>query len=250
MLKPHKMIQNCTKIPENQHVPDTFTLLSWNIYKTNHKFPGIFNYFIRRIDHHYAINFYCLQEAKYLDSNFFPLPGFSLHFAANLQLKSHAYGVMTVSNIYSHYAESILSKKTEFLFKTHKSSLASHYTFHDKTPLIIINVHAINFKNARIYAEEIKQLHNYIQPFSNTAMIVAGDFNCWNKRRRHLIYHFCESLGLTLVHFENQHRIKKFAKHPLDLVMYKNLDCQLAVAIDSHRISDHNPLLLRFAKLQ
>ena len=63
MLKPHKMIQNCTKIPENQYVPDTFTLLSWNIYKTNHKFPGIFNYFIRRIDHHYAINFYCLQEA-------------------------------------------------------------------------------------------------------------------------------------------------------------------------------------------
>ena len=89
-------------------------------------------------------------KAKYLDSNFFPLPGFSLHFAANLQLKSHAYGVMTVSNIYSHYAESILSKKTEFLFKTHKSSLASHYTFDDKTPLIIINVHVINFKNASV----------------------------------------------------------------------------------------------------
>ena len=246
MLKPHKIIQNCAKIPENQYVPDSFALLSWNIYKTNHKYPGVFNQFIRRIDRHCAINFYCLQEAKYADSTFFPLPGFSLHFAANLQLKSHAYGVMTASNVYSHYAESILSKKTEFLFKTHKSSLANHYTFSDKKPLIIINVHAINFKNARIYAEEIKQLYDYILPFTNTAIVIAGDFNSWNKRRRDLVNGFCGSLGLTLVHFEDQHRIKKFAKYPLDLVMYKNLDCQLAVAVDGHKISDHNPLLLKF----
>ncbi len=163
MLRPKNIIQTCSSNPSYQFVPEEFTLLSWNIYKINHKNPDKFNHFIQKINQSCAVKFYCLQEAKYTDTSAFPLLDFSMHFAANLQLRSHAYGVLTASNITTQYAEQILSKKTEFLFKTHKSSLASHYYFKDHTPLIIINVHAINFKNAKVYAEEIHQLYSYLQ---------------------------------------------------------------------------------------
>ncbi|WP_119344441.1 endonuclease/exonuclease/phosphatase family protein [Facilibium subflavum] len=198
MLRPKNIIQSCTSAPAASYVPETFALVSWNIYKINHKNPQAFNAFIHKLHRTCAVKFFCLQEAKHTDQNEFPLPGFCLHFAANLQLKHHAYGVMTASNITTHHTQQLLSKKTEFLLKTHKSSLASHYYFADETPLIIINVHAINFKNSRIYAEEIQQIYDYLADFPNAPVIIAGDFNCWNKRRNALIQAFCQSLDMKL----------------------------------------------------
>ncbi|WP_116963725.1 endonuclease/exonuclease/phosphatase family protein [Fastidiosibacter lacustris] len=248
MFKPTQITQSCKTQVKLEFVPIRFNLLSWNIYKINHKTPYAFQHFIRSLQQAFGIGFYCLQEAKHTDSNTFPLSDFCLHFAANLQLKNHAYGVMTASNVISHKAQQILSKKTEFLFKTHKSSLVNHYLFEDQTPLIIINVHAINFNNSRVYAEEIEQLQDYLTEFKDTPLIIAGDFNSWNKKRNYLIEQFCIALNLIQAQFENNKNIKRFAKHPLDLVMYRNLTCEYAIAIDSQKISDHNPLLLKFIK--
>lgn len=248
MFKPPQITLSCENQVKSPFTPDFFSILSWNIYKINHKDPFEFQHFIKSLQQAYNLHFYCLQEAKHTDSTSFPLDGFCLHFAPNLQLKSHAYGVMTASSVMSHKAQQILSKKTEVLFKTHKSSLANHYVFADNTPLIIINVHAINFNNSRIYAEEILQLHDYLAEYQDAAVIIAGDFNSWNKKRNSLIHEFCDALNLTQAQFEEDKHIKRFAKHPLDLVMYRNLNCQYATAIESRKISDHNPLLLKFSR--
>jgi endonuclease/exonuclease/phosphatase (EEP) superfamily protein YafD len=248
MFKPPQITLSCKSRVKLSFVPDSVTLISWNIYKINHKNPIDFQHFIKSLQQAYNAGFYCLQEAKHTDSSSFPLDDFCLHFAPNLQLKTHAYGVMSASGVVCHKAQQILSKKTEFLFKTHKSSLANHYFFGDHTPLIIINVHAINFNNSRAYAEEINQLHDYLSIHKNAAVIIAGDFNSWNKKRNLLIHEFCQALDLTQTVFEEDQHIKRFAKHPLDLVMYRNLTCEYAIAIDSQKISDHNPLLVKFRK--
>ena len=248
MLKPNNIIRNCSACATTDYVPECFSLLSWNIYKINHKKPADFQAVIKDINRACAVKFYCLQEAKYNDGATFPLKGFALYFAANLQLKSHAYGVLTASNVKCRLSEQILSKKTEFLLNTHKSSLVNHYVFADRTPLILINVHAINFKNTKAYGAEIEQLHDYLQACPDAPTVIAGDFNCWNQKRKHLIRDFCQQLDLTLADFTDAHHIKHFARHPLDLVMYKNLNCELATAIERRKISDHNPLLLKFSR--
>ena len=92
-------------------------------------------------------------------------------------------------------------------------------------------------------------MHDYLTKFEHTPVIVAGDFNNWNKKRNTLIHEFCETLGLTQATFEEDKHIKRFAKHPLDLILYRNLKCDYALAVDSQQISDHNPLLLKLSKI-
>ncbi|MFZ9035302.1 MAG: endonuclease/exonuclease/phosphatase family protein [Francisellaceae bacterium] len=249
MLKPDVIIQSCQGRARHTHVPNQFKLVSWNIYKINHKNPIAFERYINQLHNQCEIEFYLLQEAKHSDTSFFPLTGFCLNFAANLKLRKHAYGVLTASNINCDYAYHLLSEEREFLLRTHKSTLVNHYFFADGTPLIIANIHAINFKNSKAYEKELQLLHESLQDYGEVPMIIAGDFNCWNKKRNHLIRQLTRQLKLIQVDFEDKHHIKRFAKHPLDLVLYKNLICLVATAIDSEAVSDHNPLLLKFSKL-
>ena len=249
MFKPQAIIQSCDTHVKLKHIPDHFKLLSWNIYKINHKTPAQYHAFMQMLHRTCHIHFYLLQEAQCTKKTSFPIYDFCFHFAANLQMRLHAFGVMTASNVLSHQAQQILSKKTEFLFKTHKSSLVNHYQFSDGTPLIIINVHAINFKDSRAYADEIAQLQNYLYPYEDIPTIIAGDFNSWNRKRNALIADFCRQLNFNMAQFEDAQHIKHFSKHPLDLVLYKNIHCECATALDSQKISDHNPLLLRFSKI-
>lgn len=246
MFKPKEIIRYCYNKPKLNYVPNKFGLLSWNIHKINEKKYITFERDINKFNYEFPINFYLLQEFKYKKDIIFPIKDFCLLFAPNLQKKTCSYGVMTASNIVSYYEKQVLSKNTEFLFNTHKASLISHYSFRDNTPLIIVNVHAINFKNYHAYELEMNQLYKYLVNLLDYPMIIAGDFNSWNKKRNNLIKEFSKKLNLTIAIFEDEHCIKSFGKHPLDLVMYKNVHCDFAKALDSRNTSDHNPLLLNF----
>lgn len=248
MLKPSNVVASCYGQTTHEFVPDVFSLMSWNIYKINHKDLHEFEQYLQQTHHQHHCHFYCLQEAKHSDADAFPLDQFCLYFTANLQLKERAYGVMTASNAYSDKAHAHLSQNTEFLFKTHKTTLINIFHFADQTPLVIVNIHAINFKSTQAYIEEITSLEQELKQYERIPMIIAGDFNCWSRRRHKVIRDFCRSLNLRWASFEDDHNIKRFGKNPLDLILYRQLDVTMSQALDSAQVSDHNPLLVQFTR--
>ncbi len=251
MLKPNKRIATCQGRTDRQYVPNVFHLLNWNIYKANFKVPEAFQNTLKTFEKKMPFDFCCFQEAHFdEDENMaFQLDGFASYFAANLQLKHYAYGVLTASSIQSHEAYQVLSRKTEFLFKTHKTSLITRYHFADGTPLIIANMHAINFKRTFFYDKEIQLLAQVLKDYPlDYPMIVTGDFNTWSRHRHKIIRDFCRTLKLRLFPFQQAHLIKTFANHPLDLVMYRGLTPAKGYAYDQQNVSDHNPLFASFAR--
>ena len=77
-------------------------------------------------------------------------------------------------------------------------------------------------------------------------MIVAGDFNTWNKTRMQKLLQLCEKLDLHKVPFEQNDNIKTFLGHHLDFIFYRNLELVEYEVIEEDTISDHNPIMARF----
>lgn len=248
MLKPSNIVASCYGQTSHEFVPNQFSLMSWNIYKINHTDLHEFESYLQRVHAIHKPHFYCLQEAKHSDADAFPLDQFCLYFTANLQLKERAYGVMTASNVYSDKSYAHLSQNTEFLFKTHKTTLISLFHFADHTPLVVVNIHAINFKSTHAYIEEMTSLESELRQYDHLPLIIAGDFNCWSRRRHKVIRDFCRTLKLRWASFEDDHNVKRFGNNPLDLILYRYLDVTQAQAIDSAKVSDHNPLLVGFSR--
>jgi len=228
---------------------DIFNLLSWNIYKVDHKDRDHFENYIQKINHALDVDIYCLQESKYKDQISFPINGFYSYFAANIQLKKHAYGVTTATNSKSLYAKPMLTQYKESVINTHKVSLLTCHSFNDNEELIVINLHAINFRSTKIYVREFKKIEALIGEYKDSRMVIAGDFNTWNRKRIKYIKYFCRKKGFKIAFLDNHQYVKKFANNPLDFVLYKNLKVLQAKALYFADISDHNPIFVRFLKI-
>ena len=73
-------------------------------------------------------------------------------------------------------------KGKESVLGPHKSLLLSNYLFKAGNSLLILNVHAINFRENQRYGIELERFLNLLKAHKGP-MILAGDFNSWNKKR-------------------------------------------------------------------
>ena len=237
--------RSCSGIACRTFVPEKFSLLCWNVYKNNTKHPD-FTPFLSRYED--VLDFMLFQEANFMDEKVFDLSSFAFDAAANLEIRGAFYGVLTASKVESNYAQAYLSEVKESFVASHKSLLVSAYPFEDGSNLLILNVHAINFRENQSYDRELERFLTLMQAHKDP-MIVAGDFNTWNKKRMKKLHEVREQLGLEMVSFSQTSAVKVFMGKQLDFIFYRGLELVDSKAVADHGLSDHNPLFAEFKKI-
>lgn len=109
-------------------------------------------------------------------------------------------------------------------------------------PLLVINIHAINFTGLKPFAQNLRRASELLRDF-NGPVLLGGDFNSWSSPRRRLLQHMAKSAGLTEVAFEPDVRTR-FWGRPVDYLFIRGLKV-LAAGVRQTDASDHNPLLAR-----
>lgn len=246
MLVPSMIHHRACRVSCERFVPNTFGLLCWNVYKKNRKHPG-FEPFIRRVTREKEVDFILLQEANFRDDRHCVLPDFAFDAAANLEYRGEFYGVLTASRVESKNAKAYLSEGKESLFGPHKSLLMSEYPFEDGSRLLVLNVHAINFRENKRYFRELERLLELMRHHDGP-MIIAGDFNSWNKKRLVKLHKLREELTLDTVPFKQIDKVKSFMGNHLDFIFYRGMELIEFSALDNQGLSDHNPLFAQFRK--
>ena len=227
-------------------VPDTFGVLCWNVYKQNTKHLR-FQPFLQKLTQEKEIDFLLLQEANFRDDKHFTLKNFAFDAAANLEFRGEFYGVLSASRVESKNAQAYLSEGRESLIGPHKSLLLSTYPFEDGSTLLILNIHAINFRENKRYYRELERFLELMKHHEGP-MIIAGDFNSWNKKRIQKLHEIREELDLSRVPFKQVDKVKSFMGNHLDFIFYRGVELLNFSVHREHEISDHHPLFARFKK--
>ena len=246
MFKPSHLHHSACHDHCQTSIPDTFEMLCWNVHKNNQKDPGFQSFLHKEVEKR-GIDIILFQEASFRDNNHFELADFSYDAAANLEFRREFYGVLTASKMESSYAKAYLSEGRESVLGPHKSLLLSNYLFEDGSSLLILNVHAINFRENQRYTKELERFLDLLKEHKGP-MILAGDFNSWNKQRMDKLQKVAQRLSLTAVPFEKTGKVKSFMGKELDFVFYRELELLEAEVMDEHKLSDHNPLFVRFKR--
>jgi len=244
MFKPSQLHHRSCRHSCKTHVPEQFSIMCWNVYKNNTKHHRFKNY-LQEIEE--KLEFMLFQEAHFRDDKAFTLPHFSFDAAANLEVRGEFYGVLSASKVQAKDAEAYLSEGRESLVGPHKSLLVSSYCFEDDSKLLILNVHAINFRANWRYNKELERFLSLLKSYKG-ALIIAGDFNTWNKKRMQKLGHLIESLGLQTVPFKSRHKVKSFWGNHLDFIFYRGVELVEYSVDANHGLSDHNPLFAQFRK--
>lgn len=228
---------------QHENLKDEFGILCWNVAKLTLK--SSYKTYMDTLFQKYDLDILLLQEVKKNLSHELYLHDYSYILSPNIQTKRHIFGVLNAFKTSCEEEISLLSKKREFRYATHKISLITHHKFSNGKKVLIVNLHAINFVKNSDFKNELDSLSECIKSHSG-AMIVAGDFNTWNTTRTEYLKKFAEHLNLKKVEFEDEANLKKVFSNSLDHIFYRELNLTYAKAIDSKKISDHNPIIARF----
>ena len=244
MFIPSKVYHHHHSFSTKNCVNDAFGILCWNINKNDNK-KNYLKLYLKSLQKDY--DFLLFQEANKNNSKTFFLPNFSFDAAANLEIRKRFFGVLTASNVASIKTDAYLSEGKEGLIGTYKSLLITKYAFSDGLALWVINIHAINFRWNRQFDTELERLIAFIAKHKGS-MIIAGDFNAWNKTRLKKLNDLQERLALNMVPFKRVDSVKSFMGNQLDFILYKNLEL-IEFSVDKNqKLSDHNPLFAKFKK--
>ncbi len=229
--------------PHTIPLSNIFSLLCWNVHKEmgQHKFNQNF-YLLQQL---YNPDLILLQEAVLTPLTQQQLPQYTYLSAVNIKIWQKAFGVLTATK--SSFSE-LLSLKTlhrELHIMTKKSLLITAHLLENENHLTVVNLHAINFVPASIFIKEIDRLLHHLSTIKGP-LIVAGDFNTWHTKRLIHIETFANAIELTQAPLENANHIKHLFTKPLDHLYYRGLKLIEARAIDTKKISDHNPIYARF----
>jgi endonuclease/exonuclease/phosphatase (EEP) superfamily protein YafD len=154
-------------------------------------------------------------------------------------------GVKTGCVVKSIAQSFFVSPDVEPLFHTPKMLLATSYAVQGSdVPLLVVNMHAINFVSLEKFGRQMKQVVDAIGDHKGP-VILAGDFNTWNASRFKNLRMLVSDMGLTEVNLTRKGRIGHFNKH-LDHVFYKGLTLESAEVLMNIRSSDHYPIMVKF----
>ena len=157
-------------------------------------------------------------------------------------------GVKTGSTVVANKHYFSASKHSEPLSKTKKMLLATFYPLTTQAQsLLVVNSHLINFvafEKFKVHLDQVFQtLKNHDGP-----IILAGDFNTWNKKRLKYFNSLAKLFSLEEVKMTRQPRLNHLFKH-LDHIYCRGLKVVNAhVHTDIHS-SDHYPISLSLRTL-
>lgn len=158
---------------------------------------------------------------------------------------SSVTGVKTGAVVKSLAQSAFVSPDVEPLLRTPKMLLATSYPLSgSETPLLVVNVHAVNFVSLEKFGRQMKQVVEAIGDH-NGPVILAGDFNTWNISRYKSLLALAEDMGLTEVQLTRKGRLGHLNKH-LDHIFYKGLQLESAQVLSQVRSSDHYPITAKF----
>ena len=223
-----------------------FSLLCWNIHKEN-TLP-LFQSKLHELQHTHPSDFLLFQEYKMPKYQPHDLKGHSFAMAANIETKSYIYGLLTASSFGFNTKYTELTHQKEFLVSTKKSVLLTSHSFSDGEDLHLLNIHGINFVSSKAFRKELEKIKSILSSCTG-AMVVCGDFNNWSKKRINALEDFQKELSLHKAMIEEKHHIKQVFSKPIDHIFYKGIKLIKAEAIDTRKISDHNPIYAAFEQL-
>ncbi|MDQ1325747.1 MAG: hypothetical protein QG564_871 [Campylobacterota bacterium] len=221
-----------------------FSVLCWNIAKLTQK--SVYREFIDKLIREHDFDLLLFQEVKKNLSLEMELHDYSYILSPNIQTRKHIYGVLSAFRSSCHEDICLLSKKRELMYATHKVSLITHHILPDERRLLVVNLHAINFVHNKDFKYELDYIFDTIQNHRG-AMIVAGDFNTWNRQRVEYLLEFAKKLSLQMVTFDDESNIKKVFLNSIDYIFYRELNLTYSEVIDTKKISDHNPIIAKFS---
>lgn len=241
MFVPNTIIKSLKH--QEESLKDEFGILCWNVAKLT--LESSYKTYVDTLLQQYDLDILLLQEVKKSVSHELYLHDYSYILSPNIETKKHIFGVLTAFKTSCEDELSLLTKKREFRYATHKISLITHHKFSNGKKVLIVNLHAINFVRSIDFKNELDNILQSIKSHSG-AMIVAGDFNTWNLKRVEYLKNFAEHLGLKRVEFDDESSLKKVFSNSLDHIFYRELDLTYAKVIESKKISDHNPIIAKF----
>lgn len=232
-----------TLILENKIIPRDFGILCWNVHKENLKpeFDTMVRNWIRLFD----MDILLFQEAVFSD-NLFSVAGLSYAAAANIRIRRFHFGVLTAAMADMHTKTDVMSLARESMLATRKNALMTRYWLSSGELLLVVNIHAVNFTSRAWYLWEFSRLLKTLQ-HHHGPLILAGDFNCWNRARQKIVNNLAQTLSLRQARPRRSRLVKQFFGFELDRIYYRQLTLLEMDALENRLFSDHNPLVARFA---
>ncbi len=239
-----QLVDRCTHVPARQGfpggLPADFTVLVWNLHKLQD--PEWQNELTRWGR---ASDLLMLQEAQddpeltaWLVSG-----QFKWQQVAAFRFQGRASGVLNAATVEQVYSCSL--RIPEPATRLPKSSLLSLYPLQgSRYPLMVINVHGINFElGMAAYKQQVTQIAKLTRKYQGP-VIVAGDFNTWSDKRRFLLQNALARYQFQEASYQPDERTR-VAGLPLDHLFYRGLTLSQGEAVSSDG-SDHNPLRFGF----
>jgi endonuclease/exonuclease/phosphatase (EEP) superfamily protein YafD len=249
-------VNQISEFQEQEEVlPATVKVVNWNAQKlTDSRFPED----LREIIEKERPDIVFLQEARgdllqkinlggYFATGWkFPWPG------------GTTIGVMTLSSVPPEKVQPVHSKYREFAVTAPKVSLLTEHPLPNGETLLAVNVHLLNFErwSVKKIGHQLDQLKAIMEEHSGP-IVLAGDFNTWNKKRLGLASQFAEDLhlkevtefpaGRTTADMQSSCLNWFFGvdkKLPLDRVYYRGFTNSSAQVL-SYESSDHRPILVK-----
>jgi endonuclease/exonuclease/phosphatase (EEP) superfamily protein YafD len=216
-------------------IPDTLSVLVWNLQKSSQN--GWDADFIRlSADRDLLL----LQEATLAAGLERRWSSADRHFAPGFQFGKTQTGVMTLSRIPASIRCQL--RAIEPLLRTPKAVAVTRYRWASGEPLLVVNLHAVNFSLGMASFELQMNDISAVLAAHTGPLLVGGDFNTWREKRLSALTTLAQRHALESVIFSPDLRSQVFGR-PLDHVLVRGLD---VVEAKTERVvsSDHNPLLL------
>ena len=229
---------------QEDSLENTFTVLVWNVHKENQE--TVFKEALKALLHQFPSDFLLFQEVKHPKAAAYSLDTYSYALASNIETSLNIFGVTTAAKVKFNAINCSISSNRELVgMATHKSLLITEHSFKNGSSIYIINLHAINFVSLKSFTLELAKIKQILQTYSGP-MIIGGDFNNWSERRVKVLENFQKELHLKKATIEQPHYIKTIFSKPLDHIFYRGIRLIKAEAINTKKVSDHNPIHATF----
>ena len=221
----------------------SFGVLCWNVHKEMGR--SAFERMLAHLLREYDPQLLLLQEAVLEPHAMRLLSHYNLASVKNIEFTKNAYGVLSASRFDTLCQIPVSTHAKELYCMTKKSLLITAHPLGESGVLHVVNLHAINFVSHRVFLYELDRLKEHLQQI-DTPLIVAGDFNTWSVKREKHLEDFASLLGLKRAQMKDAHHIKRLWRKPLDHILYRDLELLHSRAIDTKKVSDHNPIWAEF----
>ena len=157
-------------------------------------------------------------------------------------LRGYWSGVLTGSR--ASQLNPCMQRINEPYLRLPKTALISYFPIQGSgQPLLVVNVHGVNFTLGSADLDAQFQAIQTVMDSHQGPIIMAGDFNTWNRARMAVIRHLADRNRLSTVTFAGR-PVVHFG-HRLDYIYYRGL-IPLQSKVTEVKSSDHHPLTTTF----